>query len=74
MEKSLLNMMDPSQNQNLIDVACGTGDIAKLFLNYVNKKSQITCVDPNKYMVSKEKKLNKFRNLKWVISTAEKHH
>ena len=72
-KKSLLNMMNPSQNQNLIDVACGTGDIAKLFLNYVNKKSQITCVDPNKHMVNKGKeKLNKFKNLNWIISTAEK--
>ena len=72
-KKSLINMMNPSQNQNLIDVACGTGDIAKLFLNYVNKKSQITCVDPNKHMISKGKeKLNEFKNLKWVISTAEK--
>ena len=32
-KKSLLHMMNPSNNQNLIDVACGTGDIAKLFLN-----------------------------------------
>ena len=72
-KKSLLNMMNPSQNQNLIDVACGTGDIAKLFLNYVNKKSQITCVDPNKHMLNKGKeKLNKFKNLNWIISTAEK--
>ena len=72
-KKSLLNMMNPSQNQNLIDVACGTGDIAKLFLNYVNKKSQITCVDPNKHMINKGKeKLNNFKNLKWIISTAEK--
>ncbi len=72
-KKSLLNMMNPSQNQNLIDVACGTGDIAKLFLNYVNKSSQITCVDPNKQMINKGKeKLNKFKNLKWIISTAEK--
>ena len=72
-KKNLLNMMNPSQNQNLIDVACGTGDIAKLFLNYVNKKSQITCVDPNKHMINKGKeKLNEFKNLKWVISTAEK--
>ena len=72
-KKSLLNMMNPSQNQNLIDVACGTGDIAKLFLNYVNKRSQITCVDPNKHMINKGKeKLNEFKNLKWVISTAEK--
>ena len=72
-KKSLLNMMNPSQNQNLIDVACGTGDIAKLFLNYVNQKSQITCVDPNKHMINKgKKKLNEFKNLKWVISNAEK--
>ena len=72
-KKSLLNMMNPSQNQNLIDVACGTGDIAKIFLNYVNKKSQITCVDPNKHMLNKGKeKLNEFKNLKWVISAAEK--
>ena len=72
-KKNLINMMNPSQNQNLIDVACGTGDIAKLFLNYVNKRSQITCVDPNKHMVNKGKeKLNKFKNLNWVISTAEK--
>ena len=72
-KKNLINMMNPSQNQNLIDVACGTGDIAKLFLNYVNKRSQITCVDPNKHMVNKGKeKLNKFKNLNWIISTAEK--
>ena len=72
-KKNLINMMNPSQNQNLIDVACGTGDIAKLFLNYVNKRSQITCVDPNKHMVKKGKeKLNKFKNLNWIISTAEK--
>jgi demethylmenaquinone methyltransferase / 2-methoxy-6-polyprenyl-1,4-benzoquinol methylase len=72
-KKSLLNMMNPSQNKKLIDVACGTGDIAKLFLNYVNKDSQITCVDPNKGMLNKgKKKLNKFKNLKWVVSNAEK--
>ena len=72
-KKNLINMMNPSQNHNLIDVACGTGDIAKLFLNYVNQRSQITCVDPNKHMVNKGKeKLNKFKNLNWIISTAEK--
>ena len=31
-KKNLLNMMNPSINQNLIDVACGTGDIAKIYL------------------------------------------
>ena len=71
-KKSLLHMMNPSNNQNLIDVACGTGDIAKLFLNLVNKSSQITCLDPNKRMIQKGKeKLHKFKNLNWIISPAE---
>ena len=61
-KKNLLNMMNPSKNQKLVDVACGTGDIANLFLNKVNKSSQITCVDPNKAMILKGKK--NYLNLK----------
>ena len=72
-KKSLLNMMNPSSNQNLIDVACDTGDIAKLFVKHVNKLSRIACVDPNKGMISKGKeKLSKFKNINWIISPAEK--
>tara|TARA_B100001057_G_scaffold425844_1_gene449560 strand:+ start:280 stop:984 length:705 start_codon:yes stop_codon:yes gene_type:complete len=72
-KKSMINMMNPTSNQKLIDVACGTGDIAKLFLNYVNKSSQITCIDPNKGMIEKgKKKLDIFKNLDWVIASAER--
>ena len=72
-KKDLLNMMNPTSNQKLIDVACGTGDIAKLFLSYVNKKSYVTCVDPNIGMIKKGKeKLKKFNNLNWVVASAEK--
>ena len=72
-KKSLLSMMNPSSNQSLIDVACGTGDIAKLFLKHVNKTAQVTCVDPNNAMISKGKeKLSKFKNINWIISPAEK--
>ena len=72
-KKSLLNMMNPSKNKKLIDVACGTGDIAKLYLKYVNELSEITCVDPNKGMINKGKeKLDVYKNLKWLISPAEK--
>ena len=72
-KKSLLSMMNPSSNQSLIDVACGTGDIAKLFLKNVNKTTQVTCVDPNKAMIGKGKeKLSKFKNINWIISPAEK--
>ena len=71
-KKDIINMMNPTSNQKLIDVACGTGDIAKLFLKHVNKLSEVTCVDPNKGMIEKaKKKLNNYKNLKWIIASAE---
>jgi len=71
-KKNLLNMMNPSSGKKLIDVACGTGDIAKLFLNSVKENSWVTCVDPNKGMVRKGKeKLEKYKNLNWIIAQAE---
>ena len=71
-KKSLINMMNPSQNQNLIDVACGTGDIAKLFLDFTNKDNKIFCIDPNKNMIKKAKiKLKNYKNIKWIVNSAE---
>ena len=71
-KKNLLSMMNPSPKHKLIDVACGTGDIAKLFLNNVNKQSKITCVDPNKGMIKRGKeKLKRYNNLNWIVSSAE---
>jgi len=72
-KKDLLNMMNPSQNQKLIDVACGTGDIAKLFLNYIQNDKNVVCVDPNESMIKKGKeKLSNYKNLDWIIAPAEK--
>ncbi len=71
-KKSLLNMMNPSSNRKLIDVACGTGDIAKLVLKNVDKDFGVTCVDINKGMLNKGKeKLKEFKNLDWIIAPAE---
>ena len=72
-KKSLINMMNPSLNKKLIDVACGTGDIGKLFLDNTNKENKITCVDPNKGMIGQgRQKLSKYKNIEWIISPAEK--
>ena len=72
-KKSLINMLSPRKNRKLIDVACGTGDIGKLFLDATNKEVKITCVDPNKGMISQGKqKLSNYKNIKWFISPAEK--
>ncbi len=66
-------MMNPSEKTNLIDVACGTGDIGKLFLENTRIDLEITCVDPNKGMITKgKKKLDKYKNIKWILSPAEK--
>ena len=72
-KKNLINMMSPRTNRKLIDVACGTGDIGKLFLDNTNKNAEIVCVDPNKGMIDKGKqKLFNYKNIKWIISSAEK--
>ena len=71
-KKNLMNWMNPSQGKILIDVACGTGDLGKLFLNSTNKDGKIFCVDPNKGMISKGKiKLNNYKNIDWIIAPAE---
>ena len=71
-KKNLINMMNPSFNSTLIDVACGTGDIGKLFLDNTKSDNLIYCVDPNQGMIAKGKeKLKSYKNIKWVIAPAE---
>tara|TARA_B100000579_G_scaffold411109_1_gene401653 strand:+ start:401 stop:1105 length:705 start_codon:yes stop_codon:yes gene_type:complete len=71
-KKNLINMMSPSKNKKLIDVACGTGDIGKLFLDNTSIDGEITCVDPNKGMIDQGKqKLSNYKNINWVTSFAE---
>ena len=69
------NKLDESfeKDKILIDVACGTGDLGKLFLDLTNKDGEIFCVDPNKGMVGKGKtKLTTYQNIKWVIARCRK--
>ena len=46
-KKNLIQMMNPSNKKNLIDVACGTGDVAKLYLEATSYDTSVLCVDPN---------------------------
>ena len=72
-KKNLINLMSPSKNKKLVDVACGTGDIGKLFLDNTKIDLSITCVDPNKSMITKGKeKLKKYKNIDWIVAPAEK--
>ncbi len=72
-KKQLIYSMRPKMNKSLIDVACGTGDIAKLFTKATKNKSMVYCIDPNKKMISLGKeKLKKYKNIFWKIAPAEK--
>ena len=72
-KKKLITMMNPSYNQSLIDVGCGTGDIAKLFAEATKSKSKILNIDPNHNMIEKGKeRLKNYKNLEWKIGSGEK--
>ena len=71
-KKDLILSMNPSKGKKLIDVACGTGDIGKLYLDTINKDEEIFCVDPKKGMIENgKKKLMNYKKIKWIIGTAE---
>ncbi len=71
-KEKFIDWMNPVKNANLIDVASGTGDIAKLFSLKITNSSQITCVEPNEKMLSEGKKnLKNFNNINWIKSKAE---
>ena len=71
-KRKLIYMINPSENQKLIDVGCGTGDIGLLYSKATNDKPIITSVDPNVNMVEKGKtRLNKYKNIIWKVCPAE---
>ncbi len=68
----LIDWMNPHLNDNLIDVASGTGDIAKNFSKRNNNLAQISCVEPNDQMFLLGKSnLKNFKNIKWYKAKAE---
>jgi len=71
-KRDLIRMMNPSKSKILIDVACGTGDVAQLYSEATNNLSKILCLDPNQNMLTEgKKKLSKYKNIKWKLSSAE---
>ena len=72
-KEKFINWMNPQFETKLIDVASGTGDIAKLFLDQTKNSSQITCIEPNTLMLNQgKKKLKNYENIKWINAPAEK--
>ena len=72
-KKNLIDWMNPQLNNKIIDVASGTGDLAKIISQKNDNQNIICCVEPNKGMLETGKeKLKSFGNIKWYLSSAEK--
>ena len=72
-KRQLMNWLAPSNDKRLIDVACGTGDLIKLFVKYTHNKCEIDAVDSNSKMISAgKKKLKNLKKIRWHICKAEK--
>ena len=72
-KRKLMDWMRPRMSHHLVDVASGTGDVAKAFLKDTNFSGKVSCVEPNKNMLQVGKrKLKNFNNVEWYCSHAEK--
>jgi len=72
-KKNFIHFLNPQKNTSLIDVASGTGDIAKLYLDKINYKGSACCVDENQEMLNLNKKKFKINtNVQWFCNRAEK--
>tara|TARA_B100001248_G_C27355100_1_gene443394 strand:- start:695 stop:1399 length:705 start_codon:yes stop_codon:yes gene_type:complete len=72
-KEKFIDWMNPQPKTSLIDVASGTGDIAKLYLERLNNDANVVCVEPNSKMLEQGKiKLKKYTNIKWSNDRAEK--
>jgi demethylmenaquinone methyltransferase/2-methoxy-6-polyprenyl-1,4-benzoquinol methylase len=72
-KKNLIAWMNPQIGNKIIDVAAGTGDLAKMISKKNNNNNIFCCVEPNKGMLDKGKeKLKSLVNIKWYLNPAEK--
>ena len=68
----LIDWLSPEKEMHIIDVAGGTGDVARRFLKRVKGKGKATVCDPNKFMVKEGKKNHTFKDkIEWIVASAE---
>ena len=68
----LIDWLSPEKEMNIIDVAGGTGDVARRFLKRVKGKGKATVCDPNEFMVEEGKKNHTFKDkIEWIVASAE---
>ncbi len=72
-KKDMINWLSPYPKKKLIDMACGTGDIGKIFLESTNYEGKVLFVDSNSKMLKKGiLRFKKHKNISWKKGKAEK--
>ena len=72
-KKQFIQWLNPQKNTHLLDVASGTGDIAKLYLKKLQNNGYVSCLDENKNMLRLSKKrFENLPNIDWYCNNAEK--
>ena len=72
-KKNLITWMNPQADSKVIDVAAGTGDLARMISEKNYHENTFCCVEPNKGMLETgKKKLKHLTNIKWYLNSAEK--
>ena len=70
-KNDLINWLAPQSNQNLADIAGGTGDIAYKFIKAGGNSAHV--FDINKVMIDVgQKRYKNYNNLDWTTASAEK--
>mgnify|MGYP006075955245 FL=1 len=71
-KRNLINWMNPQPGNQIVDVAAGTGDLARMISRKNDNKNIFCCVEPNKGMLEMGKeKLKSLTNIKWYLNSAE---
>ena len=71
-KSNMIDWMCPQKDNVILDVASGTGDIAKKISERNLNLNQIYCVEPNEGMLKTGKeKLKDYKNIHWKLASAE---
>ncbi len=69
----LIDWLSPQVDMHVIDVAGGTGDVARRFLKRVKGNGKVTVCDPNEFMIEEGKKNYSYKDkIEWTVAPAEK--
>jgi len=75
-KNKFVSQMNPKESENILDVAGGTGDIARRCLQSTKGKAHITVCDLNEDMmrIGRKRTIDEgfIKNINWVVGNAEK--